>query len=196
MISQNLINLDGEVLIYPNFFSLEESDQLLIDLINQINWQQDHIKMYGKLIPLPRLTAWYGEPNKHYSYSGIRMISQSWIPSLLYIKKRIEELSEIEFNSVLINRYRHGQDSMAWHSDDEPELGKNPIIASVSLGETRRFMLRHKQKKELQKVKLDLTHGSFLLMKGTTQHYWQHQIPKTKKVVKERINLTFRIIQK
>ena len=122
------------------------------------------------------------------------MSPDAWIPTLLSIKSRIEEVTQAKFNSVLLNLYRCGKDGVSWHSDDEPELGKNPIIASVSFGEARRFQLRHKLDKSLDKVEITLTHGSLLIMKGSTQHFWQHQIPKTAKSLRERINLTFRII--
>lgn len=192
---ETLIKVDGDVVIYWNAFTLEESNRFFKELLKEVSWQQDFIKFRGKFIPLPRFTAWYGEQNKLYKYSGIQMSSKPWTPTLLLIKNRIESISKTEFNSVLLNLYRHGKDSVAWHSDDESELGKNPVIGSVSLGETRRFVLKHRYKPDIEKVTIDLTHGSFLLMKGETQHFWQHQVPKTQRVVKERINLTFRVIQ-
>jgi len=114
---------------------------------------------------------------------------------LLTIKQRIEKIIELNFNSVLVNLYRNGQDYVSWHSDDEKELGKNPTIASVSFGETRRFLLRHKSNKNLATVEIALTHGSLLIMKGSIQHFWKHQVPKTAKVKSERINLTFRVVE-
>lgn len=194
LISNTLPLPDGDVMFYPNFFAQEESDQLFSDLYNNIHWRQDSITFYGKTIPLPRLTAWYGDSGKSYTYSGIEMNPEPWNPTLVKIKSKIESLAGVRFNSVLINLYRSGKDSVAWHSDDEPELGKNPVIGSVSFGDTRRFMLRRKDKKDGRKVEVELTHGSVLIMKGTTQHFWQHQIPKTSKPVKPRINLTFRVI--
>ncbi len=185
---------DGEVIIYPNFFEELESKQLLNELISNINWRQDKIKMFGKEVDLPRLTAWYGDEGKSYKYSGIIMNSEPWIPALLLIKERIEKVIELNFNSVLANLYRNGKDYVSWHSDDEPELGNNPTIASVSFGVTRRFQLRHKLNKDLDTVEIALNHGSLLIMKGSTQHFWKHQVPKTSKVLKERINLTFRVI--
>jgi alkylated DNA repair dioxygenase AlkB len=122
------------------------------------------------------------------------MNPESWIPPLLLIKERIEKVIELNFNSVLVNLYRNGKDYVSWHSDDEPELGNNPTIASVSLGETRRFQLRHKSNKNLDTVEIALNHGSLLIMKGSTQHFWKHQVPKTSKLLKARINLTFRVI--
>jgi alkylated DNA repair dioxygenase AlkB len=185
---------DGEVIIYQNFFEQLESEQLFNELISNMNWRQDKIKMFGKEFDQPRLTAWYGDEGKSYKYSGIIMNPESWIPALLLIKERIEKVIELNFNSVLVNLYRNGKDYVSWHSDDEPELGNNPTIASVSLGETRRFQLRHKSNKNLDTVEIALNHGSLLIMKGSTQHFWKHQVPKTSKLLKERINLTFRVI--
>ncbi|MCC5659658.1 alpha-ketoglutarate-dependent dioxygenase AlkB [Nostoc sp. XA010] len=184
---------DAEVMFYYNFFDNNESNQLLVELYKTIFWQQQSTIIFGKKVNLPRLTAWYGEPDKSYSYSKITMEPILWTPLLIKIKSKIESLSEIKFNSVLLNLYRDGKDSVAWHSDDEPELGKNPVIASVSFGVPRRFMFRHKTKKEL-KYEIKLTHGSLLMMTGTTQHFWQHQIPKMNKLTQPRINLTFRQI--
>ena len=185
---------DGKVIIYRNFLDAFLSDRLFADLLDNINWQQDRIKIFGKQVDLPRLTAWYGDEGKPYKYSGITMNPNPWIPPLLSIKQRIEPVAELSFNSVLANLYRDGKDYVSWHSDNEPELGKNPTIASVSLGDTRRFLLRHKSNKDLETVEIALTHGSLLIMQGSTQHFWKHQVPKTAKFKTERINLTFRII--
>jgi alkylated DNA repair dioxygenase AlkB len=184
----------GELIIDQSFFNQSESDRFFSELLNNINWQQDKIKIFGKEVDLPRLTAWYGDEGKSYTYSGITMNPEPWTPTLLTIKKRIEKIVKVNFNSVLINLYRNGQDYVSWHSDDEKELGKNPTIASVSFGATRRFLLRHKSNKNLETVDLSLNHGSLLIMKGSTQHFWKHQVPKTSKVKTERINLTFRVI--
>jgi alkylated DNA repair dioxygenase AlkB len=189
-----ILSMDGEVIFYSGFFSTNESDELFSELNSSIKWRQDTIQMFGKYLPLPRLTAWYGDEGKSYIYSGIEQHPDPWIPVLSRIKERIEKTVEVSFNSVLLNLYRDGKDSVAWHTDDEVELGQNPIIGSVSFGFTRRFSLKHKQNKS-QKVDIDLTHGSFLLMRGETQHHWLHQIAKTTKTVMPRINLTFRIIQ-
>lgn len=185
---------DGDLFFYPNFFTVEESESFFFELDETIKWRQDLINLYGKTFPIPRLNAWYGDSDKPYTYSGIDMEPEPWTPALLEIKTAVEEVAEVEFNSVLVNKYRNGKDSVAWHSDDEPELGKNPIIASVSFGETRRFVLRHKYREDVGKISLDLTDGSLLIMKGETQHFWQHQIPKTSRKVAPRINLTFRVI--
>lgn len=184
---------DAELLFYPTLFGAAESDRILAELIQTIEWRQDNIRMFGRSLLLPRLTAWYGDPGTSYTYSGITMNPLPWNQALLDLKAVVDQISGVTFNSVLLNFYRNGDDSMGWHSDDEPELGINPVIGSLSFGETRRFMLRHRSDKGL-KHQLELTSGSFLLMRGQTQHCWQHQIPKTKRAVSPRINLTFRVI--
>ncbi len=185
---------DGDVTLTSCFFNKAVADSLFDTLRIKIQWQQDNIRLYGRAIDLPRLTAWYGDPGSSYIYSGIAMNPLPWTPELLFIKERIEEGSGVVFTSVLLNLYRNGNDGVHWHSDDEKELGLNPVIGSVSLGGTRTFQLRHLKRRELPKVEISLTHGSFLLMKGTTQHFWEHQLPKTRRAVKPRINLTFRVI--
>jgi alkylated DNA repair dioxygenase AlkB len=184
---------DAKVTFYQNFFDFQESDEMFQILLNEINWRQDRMKLYGKEIDLPRKTAWYGDQNKSYTFSGIHLDPEPWTPTLMQVKQRIEEVAEVEFNSVLLNLYRHGNDGISWHTDAEPELGENPVIGSVSFGGARRFMFRHRQDPDL-KAEVELTHGSFLLMAGETQHFWQHQIPKTSRKVEPRINMTFRII--
>lgn len=160
---------------------------------SHIQWQREQIKMYGKHIALPRLTSWYGDPGKVYRYSGITSQPQPWNKGLLYIKERIEQATGFRFNSVLLNWYRSGDDHMSWHADDEPELGANPVIASVNFGQTRDFVLRRIDD-PTQKIVIPLPHGSLLLMAGELQHYWQHSVPKRKKVKGSRFNLTFRTI--
>jgi alkylated DNA repair dioxygenase AlkB len=184
---------NAEVTFYRNFFNLQESDEIFQILRDGINWRQDKMKLYGKDIDLPRKTAWYGDQNKSYTFSGIHLNPELWTPTLLHVKERIEDVAKIQFNSVLLNLYRHGNDGISWHTDVERELGENPVIGSVSFGGTRRFMFRHRQDQDL-KAEVELTHGSFLLMAGETQHFWQHQIPKTSRKVDSRINLTFRVI--
>ncbi|MFS0517981.1 alpha-ketoglutarate-dependent dioxygenase AlkB family protein [Nostoc sp. UIC 10607] len=186
---------DAEIILYPSYFTEEESHEILQRLFIEVNWRQDKIKCYGKEIDLPRLTAWYGDTGKSYTYSNIAMNPIPWTPVLLFIKDKVEETAQISFNSVLLNLYRDGKDSISWHSDDEPELGKYPIIYSVSFGGERKLKFRHKFNKTLDKLELNLTNGSLLIMKDKTQEYWQHQIPKTSKLVTPRINLTFRVIK-
>jgi alkylated DNA repair dioxygenase AlkB len=184
---------DAEIDYYAALFDESEADRLFLQLRDEIAWRQQHIKLYGKVHAEPRLTAWYGDAGKRYTYSGIEMTAQLWLPVLLEIKTRIESVAACTFNSVLLNLYRNGADSVGWHADDELELGRNPVIASVSLGARRAFHLRHKKDKSQRRV-LSLDHGSLLLMKGATQHHWVHQLPKTTRGVGARINLTYRFI--
>ncbi len=185
---------DADVSFIDGFFSESLANRLFEQLITTTNWQQDTITIYGKKHLVPRLTAWYGDADKPYTYSGIQMNPKPWTIALNEIKQKVESEAATTFTSVLINYYRTGQDSMGWHRDNEKELGANPVIASVSFGQTRPFHLRHKFKKELPKLIIPLTHGSLLLMKGETQHYWEHQVPKSAKALEPRINLTFRKI--
>jgi alkylated DNA repair dioxygenase AlkB len=187
---------DAEIEYFPEFFSRKNSLFFLPQLLDTIKWKQNTIKMYGKENPVPRLEAWYGDPEKSYAYSGIRMEPTPWTDELQEIKRSIEAKAAISFNSVLINYYRDGQDRVAWHSDDEKELGQNPVIGSVSFGAERIFKLRHKKYKiNNLKQRITLGNGSFLLMKGATQHHWMHEIPRTAKLIGPRINLTFRVIK-
>jgi alkylated DNA repair dioxygenase AlkB len=184
---------DGDVTFFSQFFSEKDSDRLLNDLNRTTAWNQETIETEDAAIKLPRLTAWYGDPGRTYTYSTITMEPAPWTEPLLEIKARIEQVSETGFNTVLLNLYRDGRDAVGWHSDDEPELGEMPVIGSVSFGGARTFRLRHKKRKELQ-VELELTHGSCLLMRGATQRFWRHQVPRTEDWVEPRINLTFRRI--
>ena len=161
--------------------------------LNNISWEQQSMNMYGKVVPFPRLTTWYGDYDKPYSFSGITLHPHPWNEPLLDIRNKIEPLSGIRFNSVLLNRYRDGNDSISWHTDAEKELGINPIIASVNFGEERVFQLKHIDTGE--RIDILLRHGSLLIMMGEFQHFWKHQIPKSKRAMKERINLTFRVIK-
>jgi len=184
---------NGTYWYYPCFFNSKESNAFFTELKNNILWRQESMNIYGKQVNFPRLTAWYGDNNKPYSFSGITLNPHAWTTPLLSIKNKIEPKCNVVFNSVLLNLYRNGNDSISWHTDAEPELGKNPVIASVNFGETRVFQLRHIQTKE--KIEIELSHGSLLIMEGELQHFWQHQVPKTSKQVNERINLTFRVIR-
>ncbi len=182
---------DAEILHCPALFSPSEADRLLQRLRQEVRWRQEHILLYGQPRAVPRLTAWYGEPGTGYSYSGITHEAVGWLPVLLDIRQRVEAVSAAAFNSVLLNLYRDGADSVAWHADDEPELGHNPVIGSVSFGATRVFQMKHKKRRDLRRS-IALEHGSFLLMRGATQHHWVHQLPKSRSATDERINLTFR----
>lgn len=184
---------NGKIIYEPNFFTVSKAGSLYQHLSTEIQWEQRFIKMFGKSIMEPRLTAWYGNKDATYQYSGISLTPLAWTENLLEIKGKIEQLTNYTFNSVLLNWYRDGNDSMGWHSDDEKELGMNPIIASLSLGATRDFQIRRKDNHK-EKRQFALTSGSLLLMSGEMQKYWQHQIPKRKRVDQGRMNLTFRKI--
>lgn len=185
--------VDAELIFYPAFFNQQESSSLFDKLVDEIKWRNGQIKLCGKLVGEPRQTAFYGDKGLSYTYSGKIQQAESWTESLLAIKEKLANILMLEFNSVLANLYRCGKDSMGWHSDSEKELGQNPIIASVSFGATRIFRLKHISNASLCE-NIELTNGSLLLMKGSTQHFWKHQIPKTNKVVEKRVNLTFRNI--
>lgn len=186
---------DADLFWVQTWWSWEQSDRLLAQLLTETPWHQETAHLFNKQIPLPRLTAWSGDARKAYTYSGIAMQPTPWTDTLLALKSVVETVVQTQFNSVLLNLYRDGQDGVGWHSDAEPALGHNPTIASVSFGATRRFSLKHKYRKELKPVHLELGHGSLVVMQGATQHYWVHQVPKTTKPVGQRINLTFRTIQ-
>ena len=197
--NHNLLSLKlnlphSEIIYYPNFWSKNEADFYLQQLEKNIQWQQDYITLFGRTHPVPRLTSWYGNKGKVYTYSGITMHPHDWIEPLLIIKAQLSSIVKVNFNSVLLNYYRNGKDSMGWHSDNEKELGKKPIIASVSFGSQRRFLLKPRDKQNLHREEIKLNHGSLLIMAGETQDYWLHQIPKTSKAISPRINLTFRVI--
>ncbi|WP_136667118.1 alpha-ketoglutarate-dependent dioxygenase AlkB [Flavobacterium sp. H122] len=185
---------DASIEYFPDFFSSEQAHTLFERLKTEIPWQQDTITVYGKNHLQPRLTALYGNEGKPYGYSNIVMHPHQWNPLLMFIKEEVEKECQENFTTVLLNYYRSGQDSNGWHADNEKELGRNPIIASVSFGAERVFQLKHNSIKTA-KQNITLQNGSLLIMKGTTQHFWKHQIPKTQKEVGGRINLTFRIIK-
>lgn len=184
---------NGEYIYVPSFFDKSMSDYYYNKLLQEIDWKQEEMRIYGKSVKLPRLTAWYGDNDKPYSFSGITLNPNPWTTELLEIKKSIEIKCEAVFNSVLLNLYRDGKDSISWHTDAEKELGINPIIASVNFGAARKFQLRHRSSNE--KIEIELRHGSLLIMQGELQHYWQHQVPKINKEIGKRINLTFRVIK-
>lgn len=185
---------NADISYYPNYIPTEKATSLFNKLLTETPWQQDDITVFGKTHPQPRLTALYATNTKPYSYSNITMHPHILTPLLSDLKQQIDATCQTRFSTLLLNLYRNGKDSNGWHADDEPELGKNPIIASLSFGTARKFKLKHRTIPEA-KQDIVLTHGSLLIMKGETQHYWLHQIPKTAKKVNERINITFRIIK-
>jgi alkylated DNA repair dioxygenase AlkB len=168
-------------------------DRLSKVQFKNIDWSHDKLMMYGKEVYLPRYSAWYGDSDKTYTYSGLTLQPKKWNKGLLFIKDKIDKVAKVHFNSVLMNWYRDGDDYINWHTDAEPELGKNPIIGSVNFGETRDFIIRKNDKSE--KISIPLKHGTLLIMGGEMQHFWQHSAPKRKKIKKARVNLTFRKIK-
>jgi len=195
MTQQNYPLDDGELIYLPGFLDNDNASQLLQQLSSEIAWRQDQITVYGKTFDTPRLQAFQGEPGLHYQYSRLTLTSTAWHPAIAALLPTLAQHCTTPFNCALLNLYRHGNDTMGWHSDDEPELGLNPVIASLSLGQSRRFLLRHKQFAKEKKQELVLHHGDLLIMSGSTQHYWQHSIPRTRKPLSARINLTFRHIK-
>jgi alkylated DNA repair dioxygenase AlkB len=180
---------DAELTLWEHFFPRAEADNFYNTIMAETPWKQEEITVYDKTHLTPRMTVWYGKRR-----DGSKQPIKPFTPVLAGIKERVEATTGIQFTSVLVNLYRDGKDGVGWHRDQDRELGPRPIVASVSFGETRPFEIRHKFRKDLEKIRIPLHHGSLLLMGGTMQHYWEHQIPKTAKVIKPRINLTFRIV--
>lgn len=187
---RDILPFDGIARYMPAFIAADEADRHFTGLVEETPWEHRHIVLFGREVLQPRLACWYGD--HAYSYSGIRLEPRAWTDRLRVLRDRCSVDSGVEFNSCLVNLYRDGRDSMGWHADDEPELGREPVIASVSLGDSRVFRMRHKESKTV--VELALEHGSLLIMSGLMQQCWVHEIPKTKKPVGQRINLTFRTI--
>ncbi|WP_375507458.1 alpha-ketoglutarate-dependent dioxygenase AlkB [uncultured Caballeronia sp.] len=176
----------------PEWLDAAAASDIMAALLDEVTWQQDIMNTPGGKKPFPRLTAWQGDPGALYVYSGIRNVPKPWTPTVLSLKEKAEAVAETVFNSVLLNRYRTGQDSMGWHADKERELGLEPVIASVSLGTTRSFEFRHTKTRQVHP--LQLTHGSLLVMRGRTQLDWAHRVPKEPEARGERVNLTFRYV--
>ncbi len=189
---ENLLPKDGILTYRPDLIDPVGAGDYLGTLTETIQWSQPSINFFGKLIPVPRFTAWYGDAGVVYTYSGVKNDPLPWTKELLLIKKKVEDASGTKFNSVLLNLYRNGNDHMSWHADDEKSLGENPVIASVSLGEVRKFGVKHRYDKDLEPLSLELESGSLVLMKGEMQEFWHHRIYPTKKPMGPRINLTFR----
>jgi alkylated DNA repair dioxygenase AlkB len=187
-----LLPFDGSAILYEHHWDQEESRVFEQEIQASTPWHQPLLYVFGREVEQPRLTAWFGDPGKAYSYSGTHLEPLPWSSTLNNIRSSCERIASHSFNSVLVNLYRDGQDGVAWHADNEPELGPSPVIASVSFGATRAFHLRHRESKET--IKIDLNSGSLLIMSGLSQSHWVHQIPKTSRTVGPRINLTFRTI--
>lgn len=191
----NLLPHHGELYYLPHFVNHSTANNYFLKLKQSIVWDQKPITIFGKKVMQPRLTAWYGDSDVSYKYSGLKLTAMAWTDELLHLKNKIEQSCGHKFNSVLLNYYRNGSDSMGWHRDNESELGENPIIASLSLGQSRKFKIRNYfDKKETFYILVET--GSLLLMKSEMQTYWEHSIAKELKVAQPRINLTFRYVQK
>lgn len=188
----NILPYDGEVLYFGQSLDDDKATSLMSVLLRDINWEHDELFIYGKHITTKRKTAWYGDNPISYTYSNSTKTALPWVPVLSELKAFVEKQTEATYNSCLLNLYHTGDEGMSWHSDDEKELGPETIIASLSLGAERKFSFKHKSTKE--NVSLTLANGSLLVMKGLTQRYWKHSVPKTTKVLEPRINITFRTI--
>ena len=185
---------DAELFLYEAAFSVSEANHFFDALRAHTPWRQDQILIHGRRIPLPRLQTWYADDDVPLSYSGMNLPPLAMTSDLHAIRKRVRELSGLEFNGVLVTLYRDGNDSVGWHSDDEPEFGPDPVIASVSFGESRDFVLKHRVRHDLSPVKCALPHGSLLVMGRGSQTRWAHQLPKRKAITEARINITLRTI--
>jgi alkylated DNA repair dioxygenase AlkB len=181
---------DCDLLLIDNFFIKEEADQYYTKLLNETSWFEYEMPMYDKIVTAPRMVSWYGDTNR-----PERKSNPNWPKELLTIRKKVEAETTLKFNAVLLNLYRNGNDGVGWHSDKTTSTNKDMNIASVTFGETRMFRLRHKFMKHLPQIEIPLYHGSFLLMAGATNSYWEHQVPKTARDVLPRINLTFRQVK-
>lgn len=190
--TRNLLPKDGVVNYFGKIFPEEEANNYFELLREKIHWKNDEVIIFGKKIVTKRKTAWYGAREFEYTYSKVTRKARLWLPELLQLKKILEEISGETFNSCLLNLYHSGEEGMGWHSDAEKDLKQDSAIASVSFGAERKFVFKHKDSKEI--ISLNLENGSLLIMKGTTQKYWLHRLPPTKKVSEARINLTFRSI--
>ncbi len=191
---QSILPHHGEVRYYRNFFDKEKSDLWFNVLLSEIRWKQEPVKIFGREIMQPRLTAWYGDENRDYTYSGITMNASPWIEPLAEMKHELEKIANTTFTSALLNLYRDGNDAIGWHRDNEKMLGKEPVIASVSLGAERIFQLREYHSKS-NTVSVLLEHGSLLLMSGESQQFWEHRLPRKSKLHAARINITFREVK-
>ena len=189
----SLLSTDGHALYIPGVFDENSCGALFASLLDTIDWKEDQLVMFGKLITTKRKVAWVGDAGCSYTYSGVKKFPQPWTPALLEIKQKVEALAQHTFNSCLLNLYHDGCEGMGWHSDDEKELDQTAPIASISFGGERKFAFKHKFEKT--SVSLVLANGSLLLMHAPTQQYWQHSLTKTKRTVAPRINLTFRAIK-
>jgi alkylated DNA repair dioxygenase AlkB len=193
---QPLRMVEAEIYYAPRISLSDTPENLACTLIEEVPWRAEQVLIWGRKYPQPRLIAWYGDVGQSYAYSGIVLEPLPWTDLLQRIRDTVQRVTDAEFNSVLLNYYRDHRDSMGFHSDDEPELGPRPVIASLSLGELRTFVLKHKTRPSVKPVRLKLESGSLLLMKGDTQKNWKHGIEKEARPCGPRVNLTFRRIRR
>ena len=193
LLRNNILPVDGEAYLDQHYFKAEHANGYFKQLEGEIQWEQKEIRLFGKLITQPRLMAWHGDKDTVYQYSNLKLVSKPWTPALAELKKLIQQDLGETFNAVFLNYYRNGLDYMGWHRDNEKVLGLQPLIVSISFGINRVFKFRHYNHKDLVK-KVELNNGSLLLMKGETQNFWSHSLPKALRVTQARINLTFRTI--
>jgi len=190
----NLLPFDGDLYLLRSFYTTDQADEYFANLLANIVWQSEQLRLYGRWLTVPRLMAWYGDEGVDYRYSGLNHHPLPWTTLLHTLREDVQQACGHSFNSVLANLYRNGRDSMGCHADDEPELGLNPQIASLSFGDTRLLRFRHPVSGK--RIDIELGHGDLLWMGGTIQHHWRHELPKTRKPKHARINLTFRHIVK
>ena len=184
----------SEIIFWPNWLAGQQADALLATVIAKTPWREDIINIAGRRIPVPRLQNWFGAPDTSYTYSGIRLQALAFPDWMDSVRTAVEQTTGYSFNRALVNYYRHGRDSVDWHADDEPELGIEPLVASLSLGAERMFQLRHNKSKE--RLSVSLPHGSLLLMGAGIQDYWQHRLAKVSGLEEARVNFTFRYMEK
>lgn len=189
---RELLPYDGSARLNPSFGDTASADVVFTQLFNEVPWRNHQLVLFGKKLNEPRLSAWVADPGVAYAYSGVQRSPDDWTPTLDNLRRRCEAATGAKFNSVLANLYRTGDDSMGWHADDEPELGAEPVIASLSFGAERRFDFKHRSSGET--ISVVLPHGSLLVMSGATQACWKHRIARTKRVDAPRINLTYRLV--
>lgn len=192
-LTNNILPFDGEAYLDQTYLKAKDANSYFKQLNNEIEWDQKEIRLFGKLIPQPRLMAWHGDENITYQYSNLTLSAKPWTPTLNQLKAIIEDNLGYKFNAVLLNYYRNGHDYMGWHRDNEKVLGLQPQIISISLGAKRIFKFRHYNDKTLVR-KFELENGSLMLMKGDTQNHWSHSLPKALRIKQSRINITFRNI--
>lgn len=183
---------DGSALLLPGFIPVDEADALLARLRDGLPWEETSLSMFGREVREPRLSAWHADPGVVYGYSGRNRVAHPWTADLDALRRRCEARCATSFNGVLANLYRDGRDHMGWHADDEPTLGADPVIASLSFGAERRFDMRHRETGET--VSCTLGHGSLLVMSGLSQARWKHRLPRAARITSVRVNLTFRRI--